>query len=321
MALGEFELIRRYFERPRARADVVLGIGDDAALLDVPAGRNLVVAVDTLVAGRHFLKSAPPRSIGHRALAVNLSDLAAMGATPAWATLSLTMPGVDEAWLAEFAAGFFSLAEGHRVALVGGDTTAGPLTISVQVLGTAPQGQALRRSGARVGDLLLVTGTLGDAAAGLEFLRGTAAQSPAAQWLISRHEYPTPRIELGLAMRPYASGAMDLSDGLVGDLEKLVAASGVCAVVDIDRLPISPALLAQVGASRARELALAGGDDYELLLSVPPARLEALRAAAGIVAVNLTEIGHICAGVGVTWSMNGAEYSPVSRGYEHFSSA
>jgi thiamine-monophosphate kinase len=319
MGLGEFDLIRRYFTRPAKRADVALGIGDDAALLNVPAGQTLVVAVDTLVAGRHFLDAAPARSVGHRALAVNLSDLAAMGATPAWATLSLTLPAVDEAWLAEFSAGFFSLADMHHIELVGGDTTAGPLTISVQVLGTAPPGQALRRSGARVGDRLLVSGTLGDAAAGLELLRGRADPSAAAQWLIARHEYPTPRVGLGLAVRPWASGAMDLSDGLVGDLKKLADASGVCAVVDLDRLPLSPALLSYAGPSRTREMALGGGDDYELLLSVPPVRLDALRAAAGKLAVNLTEIGHICSGAGVTWSMNGAEFFPISRGYEHFS--
>src|ERR1700678_1787612 len=222
--LGEFELIRRFFVRQSAAPDsatavqsgVVLGIGDDAALLDVPPGSELVAAVDTIVAGRHFPPGTDARSIGHRALAVNLSDLAAMGATPAWATLALTLPSADAAWLERFSAGLLDLAEAHGVALVGGDTTRGPLTVSVQLLGHVPRGTALRRSGGRAGDLLAVTGTLGDAGAGLAFAVGREhlpEDRPAAQALIERFDYPTPRVQFGLAARGIASAAIDLSDG------------------------------------------------------------------------------------------------------------
>src|SRR6202789_1662520 len=230
--LGEFELIRRFFMRgdAAAKSGVLLGIGDDAALLQLPAGSDLVVAVDTIVSGRHFPEGADARSIGHRALAVNLSDMAAMGAMPAWATLALTMPGADAAWLERFAAGLLDLADAHGVALVGGDTTRGPLTISVQLLGHVPRGRALRRRGARAGDLLAVTGTLGDAGAGLQFVGAVLPETrPAALELIRRFEYPAPRVRFGLAARGIATAAMDLSDGLVGDLPKLAKADGLAA--------------------------------------------------------------------------------------------
>src|SRR3984885_11406831 len=238
--LGEFALIQRFFMRHSTASDsgsaapsgVILGIGDDAALLDMPPGTELIVSVDTIVAGRHFPEGADARSIGHRALAVNLSDFAAMGATPAWATLALTMPGADGAWLERFAAGLLDLADANGVALVGGDTTRGPLTISVQLLGHVPRGAALRRSGARAGDLLAVTGTLGDAGAGLEFVGAVLPETrPAALELIRRFEYPGPRVRFGLAARGIATAAMDLSDGLVGDLPKLAQASGLAAHV------------------------------------------------------------------------------------------
>src|ERR1700722_8804883 len=289
--LGEFELISRFFQRrgvgrsgdgrsgaglnDATKSGVLLGIGDDAALLDVPPGADLVVSVDTIVAGRHFPQGTDARSIGHRALAVNLSDIAAMGATPAWATLALTMPSVDAAWLERFSAGLMDLAEAHGVALVGGDTTRGPLTVSVQVLGHAPRGTTLRRSGARAGDLLAVTGTLGDAGAGLSFVTTPpAAESrPAALKLIRRFEYPTPRVQFGASARGIATAAMDLSDGLIGDLPKLARASGLAAHVAVERLPLSEPMRAAVPEAQARDWALAAGDDYELLLAVPAARL------------------------------------------------
>ena len=325
--LGEFELIRRFFVRDSAAPDsrsaaqsgVILGIGDDAALLDLPPGSELVAAVDTIVAGRHFPEGADARSIGHRALAVNLSDLAAMGATPAWATLALTMPSVDAAWLERFAAGLLDLADANGVALVGGDTTRGPLTISVQLLGHVPRGAALRRSGARAGDLLAVTGTLGDAGAGLEFVGAVLPETrPAALDLIRRFEYPAPRVRFGLAARGIATAAMDLSDGLVGDLPKLAQASGLAAHVSVERLPMSEATRAVVPAAQALAWALAAGDDYELLLAVPAPRYAELEAAAGQLNLTLTTIGELRAGSGVTWSLNGGDFVPGVRGWDHF---
>src|ERR1700722_956362 len=289
--LGEFELISRFFQRrgvgrsgdgrsgaglnDATQSRVVIGIGDDAAVLALPQGTELVAAVDTIVAGRHFPVDTDARSIGHRALAVNLSDLAAMGATPAWATLALTLPSVDAAWLERFSAGLLDLADSHAVALVGGDTTRGPLTVSVQILGHVPCGTAMRRSGARAGDLLAVTGTLGDAGAGLAFVTTPpAAEScSAVERLIDRFDYPTPRVQFGLAARGIATAAMDLSDGLVGDLPKLAHASGLAAHVAVDRLPLSDAMRTAVPGAQALDWALGAGDDYELLLAVPPARL------------------------------------------------
>jgi thiamine-monophosphate kinase len=330
MSVGEFDLIRRYFTRGKERGPgpvgVVLGIGDDAAVLQLPRGLDLVVAVDTIVAERHFLGATQPHSIGHRALAVNLSDLAAMGATPAWATLALTLPQADPQWLEGFSAGLFSLAEQHGVVLVGGDTTAGPLTVSIQVLGTVAAGTALRRGGARAGDLLVVTGSLGDAGAGLWLAarlspeaRAAAASHPSAtQELIHRFDYPVPRVALGLAARTLASAAMDLSDGLVADAAKLVAASGLGAVIDVERLPLSPALQSITDPAQAREWALGAGDDYELLLAIDPGRLPELAAAAVRLDLPLTTIGELVTGSGVSWRSGGRAYVPEVAGWDHF---
>jgi thiamine-monophosphate kinase len=321
--LGEFELIRRFFLRQQMygpQSGVILGIGDDAALLALPPDTELVAAVDTIVAGRHFPDGTDARSVGHRALAVNLSDLAAMGATPAWATLALTLPSVDIAWLERFSAGLLDLADNHGVVLVGGDTTRGPLTVSVQIMGHVPRGAALRRSGARAGDLLAVTGTLGDGGAGLAFATAPPETKirPAAVELIQRFEYPTPRVEFGIAARGIVTAAMDLSDGLVGDLPKLAQASGLAAHVDLKRLPLSDAIRAAVTEGMARDWALAAGDDYELLFAVPPERYTALAAAADQLNLRLTAIGELSAGAGVTWSLNGANFVPAVRGYDHF---
>jgi thiamine-monophosphate kinase len=320
---GEFELIRRFFLRPQIhgpQSGVILGIGDDAALLAVPPDTELVAAVDTIVAGRHFPDGTDARSVGHRALAVNLSDLAAMGATPAWATLALTLPSVDIAWLERFSAGLLDLADNHGVVLVGGDTTRGPLTVTVQIMGHVPRGAALRRSGARAGDLLAVTGTLGDGGAGLAFAAAPPETKirPAAVELIQRFEYPAPRVEFGIAARGIVTAAMDLSDGLVGDLPKLAQSSGLAAHVELERLPLSDAVRAAATEERARDWALAAGDDYELLLAVPPERYAALAAAADQLNLRLTAIGELRAGAGVTWSLNGANFVPAVHGYDHF---
>ena len=321
--LGEFDLISRFFVRDlktRSESGVILGIGDDAALLDLPQG-DLVAAVDTIVAGRHFPEDADPRSIGHRALAVNLSDIAAMGATPLWATLALTLPGADPDWLASFAAGFLDLADAHAVALVGGDTTRGPLTVSVQILGSVAHGTALRRSGANAGDLLAVSGTLGDAAAGLAFIKTPPPSARRLDELIHRFEYPQPRVALGMSARGIASAAMDLSDGLVGDLPKLARASGLAAHVCVERLPLSSAMRAAASLPQARDWALAGGDDYELLFAVPAQRFADLQAAADRLNLMLTAIGELHAGGGVTWSLNGKDFAPSVSGYDHFGRA
>ncbi len=318
--MDEFELIERYFAKiGPARADVVLGVGDDAALLTVPAGHELVACTDTLVDGRHFPSGAHADDIGWRALAVNLSDLAAMGATPAWATLALSMPTVDEDWLEGFAAGFAALATLHQVALVGGDTTRGPLTITVQALGYAPAGSALRRSGARPGDLIYVTGWPGDAAAGLALLQGRlAGQGANRAALEGKFRRPDPRVAFGQRLRGVASACIDVSDGLAADLGRLAAASGVAATVRAAELPLSQALYALAGETGAREFALAGGDDYELVFTVAPAAraaLAAVTASAGSPACHC--IGEIVTGRGVRVLGERGEL-PVPRGWDHF---
>jgi thiamine-monophosphate kinase len=330
MPLGEFELIGRFFQRAPpdgaaaacgADPGVELGIGDDAALLRMPAGEDLVAAVDAIVEGRHFPVGTAPRSIGHRALAVNLSDIAAMGAAPRWALLSLTIPAADPAWLEEFAGGFHALADAQGVALVGGDTTAGPLNVCIQILGSVPRGTALRRSGAAAGDLVVVTGSLGDAAAGLAVVQSGAPgwqDSAAARELVRRFDFPEPRVRLGIAARGLASAAMDLSDGLSGDLPKLAVASGLAAAVAVERLPLSAALREWVALPQARELALSGGDDYELLFCVPPQRYQALADAASDCGVPLTVIGEMRHGAGVTWLLQGSPVNPAQQGFDHF---
>jgi thiamine-monophosphate kinase len=318
--LTEFELIDRFFAGAGRRSDVIVGVGDDAAVLRVPEGCDLVAAVDTLVAGRHFPEGSSARSIGHRALAVNLSDLAAMGATPAWATLALTLPRADPDWLEAFAAGLLNLAEAHDVALVGGDTTSGPLTISVQIMGHVQRGRALRRAGAQHGDILAVTGTLGDAGAGLALATGRLVprDAEAAAALLARFEFPEPRVQFGMAARDIASAAMDLSDGLTGDLPKLASASSLAAHVEVGRLPISRALANAVSLEQAREWALAAGDDYELLVAVAASRFDDLADAARRLNLTLTAIGELSSGSGITWSLDGKPFAAPAHGYDHF---
>jgi thiamine-monophosphate kinase len=316
VALGEFELIARHFSRPGARRDVLLGVGDDAALLEVPPGRVLVAAVDTLVEGRHFLPGAPADSVGHQALAVNLSDLAAMGAEPAWALLSLSLPEADDAWLRGFASGLYALADSHGVALVGGDTVRGPRVVSITALGLVEPGAALRRDGARAGDLLYVSGWPGEAAAGLELLQRGSPADP-GDVLVRRCRYAEPRLALGRALRGLASAAMDVSDGLLGDLGKLCAAGGVGARLDLERLPVSRALAARHAADDCERLVLAGGDDYELLFTLPESKADPAEAAlASICAVH--RIGRIEAQPGVRCLREGRPAPVRSGGYDHF---
>ncbi len=320
--MDEFALIRRHFATlSAARDDVALGIGDDAALLQPPPGEALVVTSDMLIAGRHFPEGTAPADIGHKALAVNLSDLAAMGAQPRWFTLALSLPQADEAWLSEFARGLRELAQASDIALVGGDTTRGALTLSITAMGTVPQGQALRRSGAGAGDIVLVSGSIGDAALGLrQWQDGRAPASAAARWLRARLDRPTPRLALGRALRGIASAAIDLSDGLAGDLQHILDASGIGACIDADALPASPALrTVEPDADARRALQLNGGDDYELCVCVPAARLADAQRAADAAGVVLTAIGRIEAAAGLrVVGGGGRPLAFTSGGYRHF---
>ena len=320
MPLTEFELIERYFrDCGAARSDVIAGIGDDAALVAVPPDTELVVATDTLVAGVHFPQGAPAASIGHRALAVNLSDLAAMGARAAWALLALTIPRAEEAWLAEFAAGFAALARAHRVALVGGDTTRGPLTVTVQLLGTVPPGAALRRCGGRAGDALFVSGTPGDAAAGLALEeRRLAAEPLVLAYLRERFLWPTPRMALGERLRGHASACIDVSDGLLGDAGKLARASQTGVEISFAAVPVSEPLVRAVGEEQARTLALTGGDDYELLFAVHPEKVSAMLADLPPERWGYTRIGALRAAPGAEVLREGTVMQFSHSGYQHF---
>ncbi len=321
MPLGEFELIDRFFRDCGAtRSDVRLGVGDDAAVLECPAGDQLVAAADTLVAGRHFLTHWPSQSTGHRALAVNLSDLAAMGARPAWALLALTLPEVDERWLSGFAAGFRELALAHDVALIGGDTTAGPLCVTVQVLGHVPRSTALRRSGGRPGDVLFVSGTLGDAVCALALENGRlqAGRAEDAEWLRRRLCFPEPRVALGMRLRDYASACIDVSDGLLGDAGKLARASGCGAQIEYTQVPLSQALLGVVGEEQARRLALTGGDDYELCFSVPPERVAAMLQALPPEQWGYRRIGELTDTGNVVVMRDGSVMQFSHSGFDHF---
>ena len=320
MALSEFALIERYFRTCGvSRADVKLGVGDDAALLTVAPGCTLVAATDSLVAGVHFPPHSPPASVGHRALAVNLSDLAAMGARAAWALLALTLPKAEESWLGEFSAGFCALARAHGVALVGGDTTRGPLCVSVTLLGAVPPGKALTRAGGHPGDVLFVSGTPGDAAAGLALEQGRLqAADSARNWLRERFLLPTPRMALGERLLAYASACIDVSDGLLGDLGRLASASRAGAVLDYDQLPLSQPLLEVVGEERARELALTGGDDCELCFAVPPHNITRLLAELPPQRWGYTRIGTLRAVAGVDVVRDGTVMEFSHSGYDHF---
>lgn len=316
-SLGEFDLIARYFTRATPRA--LLGVGDDCALLDVPAGQALAVSTDMLIEGRHFLPDVDPDALGHKALAVNLSDLAAMGATPLALTLALALPDADPDWLEPFSAGLLRLADAYNIELVGGDTNRGPRNVCVTVMGTVPQGQALRRAGARVGDDLWVSGTPGDARLALGMLLGDWRLDDATlNNVLPRLERPTPRIALGLALRGLATAAIDISDGLLGDLGHVLRASGVGATVEVDQVPASPALAAQP-LERRRLCQLAGGDDYELLFTAPRGlRAEIARAAADAV-TPVARIGHIDTTQALRLlDAEGRTIDPGFSSFEHF---
>jgi thiamine-monophosphate kinase len=317
---SEFDIIARYFAvSPVRRPDVALGVGDDCALLEVPAGKQLAVSIDTLVEGTHFARDAEPRSLGHKALAVNLSDLAAMGAEPAWATLALTLPAPDEAWLAAFAMGFLDLAAQFGVQLVGGDTTRGPLAITVQVHGFVEPGRALRRDGARPGDLVYVTGTLGDAGLALLAQQGLFVGLGAVDGLRARLDRPTPRVAEGRALANLASAAIDVSDGLAADLAHICERSGVGATLYLDRLPLSPPVHDHVARSGDWSVPLAAGDDYELCAIVPAAHEAEVEVLAQTFACGFACLGTIDRGPGVRCLLpGGTPMGVLPAGYDHF---
>ena len=317
MSIGEFDLIARWFTRPVTRA--ALGVGDDCALLQPAPGMQLAVSSDMLVEGRHFLSTVAPDRLGHKALAVNLSDLAACGAAPLAFTLALSMPRVDETFLDGFARGLVALADAQGIELVGGDTTAGPLAICITVFGELPPGQALLRSGARAGDGLWVSGTLGDARLALEAFRGSVVlEAGAFEAARSRMELPTPRVALGVALRGVATSAIDVSDGLLGDLGHILARSRVGATIDADALPMSAALASQPLALQ-REYLLAGGDDYELLFTAPAAQADRVRAAGATAQVAVSCIGRIDAAPGVrVIDRHGQPVASAFAGFDHF---
>lgn len=313
---AEFDLIDRIRLRAGARDDVVLGIGDDAALLRVPEGHDLVVATDALNVGVHFPRDTTAADVGWKTLAVNLSDLAAMGARPAWCTLALSMPQPDAAWLDGFLDGFAALAARHDVALVGGDTTRGPLSACVTVHGFVPRGAALRRDAARDGDDVWVTGTLGDAAAALAQLQAGGVADPDLRRRLDR---PEPRVAFAQALAGIAHACIDLSDGLLQDLGHVCAASGVGARVDVDALPASPALAARSSGDTRRGEQACGGDDYELCFTAPADAAQAVHGAAARGGLAVTRVGRIVAAAGVVaHRADGSAWRAPRSGYAHF---
>lgn len=315
---SEFELIAKYFTRPPRHA--VLGVGDDAALVAVSPGRELAASTDMLVEGVHFFPDVSPLSLGHKALAVNLSDLAAMGAAPRWAMLALSLPAADEEWVKGFAAGFFALAERHDVDLIGGDTTRGPRNICVQVMGEVAPGRALRRDGAKPGDDVWVSGHLGDAAAAVAHRRGELLlREPLLGHCQARLDRPAPRVELGLRLAALASSAIDVSDGLIGDLGHICECSRVGAEVGFAQIPCTAELMPLRHHAPVMRAILAGGDDYELCFTAAPADRSGIDSLAGSLGLALTRIGRITAGGGVTVrDEKGQPMVLQEKGFDHF---
>ncbi|AST68193.1 thiamine-phosphate kinase [Kosakonia cowanii] len=322
MACGEFSLIARYFDRVRtSRRDVETGIGDDCALLNVPEKQTLAISVDTLVAGNHFLPDIDPADLAWKAMASNLSDLAAMGADPAWLTLALTLPEADEAWLQAFSDSLFEQISYYDMQLIGGDTTRGPLSMTIGIHGYVPAGRAMKRSGAKPGDWIYVTGTPGDSAAGLAILQNrlTVSDSDDAAYLMKRHLRPTARVLQGQALRNLASSAIDLSDGLISDLGHILKASGFGARIDLDAMPLSAAMRRHVEPDQALRWALSGGEDYELCFTVPELNRGALDVAIGQLGAPFTCIGQMGAdGEGLYFTREGKAVTLDWKGYDHF---
>lgn len=311
MSVSEFGLIQRYFSSQTILNPVNrLGIGDDCALISTPSGYELALSTDTMVENVHFFAGADPRALGHKLLAVNLSDLAAMGAEPVSVMLALTLPEVDEGWLKEFSEGFLNLAKQFSVDLIGGDTTSGSLTLTVQALGLVPEGQAIKRSTAKQGDLIFVTGHLGDAGLGLKIKTGYLCDSPEAA--LKQFSQPNPRVKEGLAIRAYANSCIDLSDGIASDLKHILQKSGLGACLDWECLPLSKELKEYIDVTGDWGLPLSAGDDYELCFTVSPDRVEAINIAC-------TQVGIIEEKPGLRIQRNGITENLEVKGFEHFS--
>jgi thiamine-monophosphate kinase len=315
---SEFSLIQRFFTKPAPQA--VLGVGDDAALMAVSPNTELAVSTDMLVSGTHFFPDTDPRKLGWKTLAVNISDMAAMGANPRWATLALSLPRADEAWLSAFASGFFACAKEFEVDLVGGDTTRGPLNLAVTIFGEVVRGQALRRDGAKPGDDIWVSGTLGGAALALKALQGDVALEPEQLDSCRRLlDQPQPRVALGIALRGIATAALDISDGLLGDLEHILERSDVGAEICFDALPAHPALEPLLAETWAQQCVLAGGDDYELCFTAEHAQHVAIKALEESLGLKLTRIGRITAETGLQLlDASGQPMQTTKGGYDHF---
>jgi len=316
---SEFDLIGRYFSRGAPSA--LLGVGDDGALVQPRAGMSLAVSTDMLLEGRHFLAGTDPTRLGHKALAVNLSDLAAMGADARWALLAIALPEANEAWVASFAKGFFALADVHGVDLIGGDTTRGPLAITVTVMGEVPPDLALRRDGALAGDDIWLSGATGEAALGLGHALGRLALTGTdLTQCLARLDTPQPRLELGGRLRGIAHSAIDVSDGLLADLTHILVASGVAADVRLDKLPVAPALSACSDGELVRDCLLAGGDDYELLFTAAPHHRAEIAALSAELGLALTAIGIILPGAPAVTVRDaaGAQVAVTRRGFDHF---
>ncbi|KNC08507.1 thiamine monophosphate kinase [Klebsiella sp. RIT-PI-d] len=322
MACGEFSLIARYFDRVRStRLDVETGIGDDCALLNIPEKQTLAISTDTLVCGTHFLADIDPADLAHKALAVNISDLAAMGADPAWLTLALTLPDVDEPWLAAFSDSLFEQLNYYDMQLIGGDTTRGPLSMTLGIHGYVPLGRALKRSGAKPGDGIYITGTPGDSAAGLAILQGRLEvdNEADAAYLVKRHLRPTPRVLHGQALRDRASAAIDISDGVISDLGHILKASGCGARLDLDALPLSEPMLRHATPDQALNWALAGGEDYELCFTVPERNRGALDVALKHLGTAFTCVGQIMPeSEGLQFLREGSPVTFEGKGFDHF---
>jgi thiamine-monophosphate kinase len=317
MSLGEFQIIRRYFERPVDDSCVLLGIGDDGAI--VRPTQPLALVTDTLVEGVHFPLNTSAEIVGYRTLAVNLSDLAAMGARPRWCTLALTLPDSDERWLEQFSTGFFQLAERHGVSLVGGDLTRGTLSTTLNLLGEVESDGFLTRSGGHAGDEIYVTGSLGDAAAGLALINeGAAGEGAAHRELAERFNRPSPRVAAGQAITHLANAAIDVSDGLLADLGHLCLASGCGAVIDVEQLPLSAEMLALFPPQTAQAYALGGGDDYELCFTAPAAKAAAIESALQAADTTVHRIGELTDASGVVCRRRGVAFTPAYAGHTHF---
>jgi len=317
---NEFDIIQKYFTRFPLREDVSLGIGDDAAIVIPPADQQLVVTVDTLISGVHFPESASAESVGHKSLAVNLSDLAAMGATPRWFTLALSLPEADENWLHAFSRGMQELANRYHTALIGGDTTKGPLSITVQALGTVVSGHGVKRNGARPGDDIYVSGTLGDAGLGLASIKKQLALAETDQArCVARLDFPEPRLQLGNSLLTIATSMIDCSDGFVADLGHILEQSGVGAEIELSRLPLSTVVQRHVNATADWSLPLSAGDDFELIFTAPAQNRNEIAGLIDSLDCTVTAVGRITQSSGLLLRQkNGELYQPEKSGYLHF---